>query len=141
MAVNPYASPYYGVPTYKQKQHNVQMVKKYYVLLDIVKHFTKWYDFKDLDNTHGYIRVNNEFFITSKKKTKFRMISRLDWVYYTPKDLARAIETNTVEQYYSQQLADPNSDPNVWRNAVEEYILKDYYAQRVNRQLDLLDNL
>lgn len=154
MAVNPYKSPLLvndpfksplleGIAKARQKQRNKEIVKKHYVLLNIVRNFTNWYDFKDLDDTYGYIEINNEFYITSttKKGTKMRMISRLDWVHYNPKDLALAIETDTVEAYYAQQLNDPASDPNVWADAVKEFELKTYYANRVGRSLDSLDNL
>jgi hypothetical protein len=141
MAVNPYASPLYARLTdTAQKRRNRAVVKRNIVLLNIVRNFANWYDFKDLSDTHGIIKVNDEFFIGAKK-AKMRMISRLDWVYYNPKDLARAIETDTVEQYYAQQLGDPNSDPNIWNDAVKEYELKTYYANRVGRPLDSLDNL
>lgn len=140
MAVNPYASPLYGRVTSVQKHKNREFVKNYYVLLNICKHFTKWYDFKDLDDEYGYIRVNKQFFIASEK-TNMRMISRLDWVYYNPKDLAHAIETDTVEQYYANQLGDPHSHPNIWRDTQQEFDLKTYYANRVGRPLDSLDNL
>ena len=138
MEVNPYNSPIL------QKLHNrrmIEIVKRHVPLLNICKHFKQFYIFKDINDMHGYIKVNNEFFITSKKTTKMRMISRLDWVHYKPQDLALAIQTNTVEQYYAQQLNDPASDPNIWYNTLEEYDLKEYYANRVNRKLDALDNL
>lgn len=141
MAVNPYASPQYErITSIAKKQRIIDFVRKHYVLLNICKHFTQWYDFKDLSDRYSMIRVNESFFI-SNKKPKMRMISRLDWVYYTPKDLARAIETDTVEQYYAQQLNDPNSDPNIWKDAIKEFELKTYYANRVGRPLDNLDNL
>ena len=141
MPVNPYRSPLLArLNDTKQKHQNREIVKRHWVLLNIVRNFTNWYDFKDLSDTHGIIKINHEFFIGAKK-TKMRMISRLDWVHYHPKDLARAIETDTVEAYYTQQLDDPASDPNIWADAVKEFELKTYYANRVGRSLDSLDNL
>lgn len=140
MVINPYASPQYGVPSYTKKQEIFQTVRSHYVLLNIVKHL-KSYQFKDIQTRHGSpICINNEFFI-ARKKTKFRMISRLDWVHYTPKELAHAIQTNTVEAYYVQQLLSPKSDPNDWKDPIEEFDLKTYYAERVGRTLDSMDNI
>ena len=142
MNVNPYNSPLlHKLQNKKHNQQMINMVKQNYVLLNICKHFSKFYVFKDIDDTHGYIKLNNQFYVSSKKKTTMRLISRLDWVYYEPKDLAHAIETDTVEVYYAKQLSNSQSYPNVWRDTSEEYDLKEYYANRAGRNLDTLDNL
>lgn len=106
--------------------------------MKIRQHFTtpvdgvapyKWYY-----SVNGYIYIH-------KQKPILRLKSRLDWVTYDPADLAYALEHDIVEQYYSNQLADPLSLPNVWKNTVEELDLKEYYAKRAGRKLDALDNL
>lgn len=144
MPINPHNSPHL------QKLHHArinQTVSKHIPLKQICKLFTPGYTFRQLSDTHGIIKINNEFFINAniksirKKGNKMRLISRLDWVHYDAADLAMAIETNTVELYYAQQLGDPRSDPNCWKNTVEELTLKSHYANRVNRPLDSLDNL
>jgi len=139
MAINPYKSAQYqgmnskGLQLHKQKQINRQKVKNHFVLLNIVRHFTNWYEFTDIQDSYGPIKINNQFFITRKKSTKFRLISHLDWAHYEPRDLAHAIETDTVNEYYEHQLKDTLSDPNNWADRDEEMELKTYYAERVGR--------
>ena len=86
-------------------------------------------------------RNHDKSIYIAKKKQIMRLKTRLDWVSYRPKDLAHAIETDTIEQYYAQQLTDPRSYPNVWKRKHEEIDTKEYYANRVGRQLDRLDNI
>ena len=76
-------------------------------------------------------------FIIIQKSNKFRLVSQIDLAYYTPKDLANAINTNTVEQYYEQMLNDKRSDPNKWKRLDEEMGIKSFYAARSHRA-DLL---
>lgn len=75
----------------------------------------------------------NKQFLLSKHSTKMRLLSHLDWVHYTPKELAHAIESGTIEQYYEQKLQDGRSDPNVWKRTDEEHELKSKYAARAGR--------
>lgn len=96
-----------------------------------------------LSNTHklkvsaqNMLIVNNQF-ILAKSKEKMRLVSQLDWVHYTPADLAQAINTNTVDAYYEQQLNDSLSDPNVWKRHHEEMELKSFYAQRSGRASEI----
>tara|TARA_R110002153_G_C13172547_1_gene484232 strand:- start:185 stop:592 length:408 start_codon:yes stop_codon:yes gene_type:complete len=98
------------------------------------------------DESHGYIRIQRATWqlpaiYISKKKPIFKILSRLDWVHYDPIELANAINNDTIEDYYSQQLSDPRSYPNDWKRPVEEIVLKTHYANRVGRPTDLLDNL
>ena len=81
---------------------------------------------------NGYLEVNGLFYI-AKNSNKMRLISHLDWCYYEPQCLADAINTDTVEEYYEQQLNDPNSDPNVWRDKDKEMDLKTHYAAKAGR--------
>lgn len=81
---------------------------------------------------NGMLGYNKEFLL-AKHSTKMRLYSQLDWVHYTPKELADAINTNTVEQYYELKLQDGRSNPNVWRRPDEEHELKAFYAARAGR--------
>ena len=74
----------------------------------------------------------NIIYITQTGK-KFRLKSYIDWACYDSQDLANALETGTVDGYYEQQLRDPRSDPNVWRDKSEEMCMKSYYAARAGR--------
>lgn len=147
MSVNPYNSPVLRQlqqhQQFKENQRQKEFVKKHLTLLNLCKCFTQWYNFSDLADVQGCIRVNNEFYLSTnrKKGNRMRLISRLDWVHYTPSDLAHAIETGSVAQYYGQQLQDPASGPNIWSDTLEELVLKTYYAHRMGRNLDVLDNL
>lgn len=75
----------------------------------------------------------NKQFLLAKHSAKMRLLSHLDWVHYTPKELANAINNNTVEEYYEQKLLDNRSDPNVWKRPSEEHELKAKYAARAGR--------
>lgn len=74
----------------------------------------------------------NKIYITKNSK-KFRPKSQIDWAWYDSNDLANALETNTTDKYYEQQLRDPRSDPNNWHDKSEEMTIKSYYAARSGR--------
>ena len=80
----------------------------------------------------GFLCINGDIYV-AKKSVKFRLRSHLDWAYYTPKTLADAINTDTVEQYYEAMLKDVKSDPNEWKDKDFEHELKAIYAQRAGR--------
>jgi hypothetical protein len=80
----------------------------------------------------GILCIGNDVYV-AKKSMKFRLRSHLDWAYYTPKTLAQAIDTNTVEQYYEIMLNDVRSDPNLWKDTDFEHELKAIYAERAGR--------
>jgi hypothetical protein len=81
---------------------------------------------------NGILSINKHIYL-AKKTTKMRIKSHLDWVWYTPKTLARAIDTDTVEEYYEIMMQHVNSDPNVWNDHDFEMELKSYYASREGR--------
>jgi len=81
---------------------------------------------------NGMLGYNKQFLI-AKNTAKMRLLSHLDWVHYTPKELAQAIDSNTIEQYYELKLQDGRSDPNVWKRPDEEHELKAFYAARAGR--------
>mgnify|MGYP003975873637 FL=1 len=87
----------------------------------------------DIRITQQKLLIVNKQFLLAGKKQKMRLVSYLDWVHYTPKTLAFAIETNQVEDYYWYQMGDPKSDPNIWKDINEEYQLKKFYALRAGR--------
>lgn len=74
----------------------------------------------------------NKIYITQTSK-KFRPKSQIDWAWYDSADLANALETNTTDKYYEQQLRDSRSDPNDWKDRSEEMTIKSYYAARSGR--------
>jgi len=75
----------------------------------------------------------NKYIYLAKKSNKFRLKSQMDWAWYTPRTLAHAINTGTVDSYYQVMLGHQNSDPNVWPDLDFEMELKSYYAARVGR--------
>lgn len=83
----------------------------------------------------GQIRITDhvEIFYLAKHKELFRLKSHLDWAAYTPNDLAQAINTKTVDQYYEQQMRAPLTPDNQWQDVVKELTLKSHYAHRVGR--------
>lgn len=93
--------------------------------------------------TNGMLRINKNDLVIfiAQHKQMFRIKSRLDWVHYEPQDLATNINNDTIEYYYFIQLNDPQSYPNDWARIQEEYDMKTYYANRVGRQIDIIDNI
>tara|TARA_R110000850_G_scaffold276403_1_gene418385 strand:- start:16 stop:447 length:432 start_codon:yes stop_codon:yes gene_type:complete len=91
----------------------------------------------------GFLRIerNKIVIYLTQNSTKFRIKSRLDWVHYDPIDLAKHINSDDIEYYYYMQLGDTKSYPNDWKRIQEEHDLKTYYANRVGRNTDLLDNI
>lgn len=91
----------------------------------------------------GFLRIerNKIVIYLTQNSTKFRIKSRLDWVHYDPQDLATHINNDTIEYYYYTQRGDQQSYPNDWKRLQEEYNLKTYYANRVGRQTDIIDNI
>jgi len=106
-------------------------IKLYYKWLPIQKHLNV--DTHQLDISRQNMLIVNKQFLLAANKSKMRLCSYLDWVHYTPKKLATAINTNQVEDYYWNQMGDVKSDPNVWKRSVEETTLKTYYANRAGR--------
>jgi 3D (Asp-Asp-Asp) domain-containing protein len=96
--------------------------------LAVKKHLTKPVNL--VDESYGFLRINN-FYLANN--SKMRLQSHLDWCYYDAKDLADAIENNSVDVYYEQQLSDVRSDPNKWKRSDEELELKSFYAARKGR--------
>jgi len=124
MAVNPHNSPYFKPNNFKSND---------------IKLYHRWAAIKKflISNHHvvemkGQLVVDSKFWI-AKHSSKMRMISQLDWVHYTPKTLAAAMDNNTVDVYYEQQLSDSRSDPNLWKRPDEESELKSHYAARAGR--------
>lgn len=89
------------------------------------------------NDMNGILTVNGKFYL-AKNSSKMRLKSHLDWVWYTPKTLAQAIDSDTVESYYEIMLNDIRTDPNVWKDIDFEMELKSHYAARAGRA-SLLD--
>ena len=86
----------------------------------------------DINEYNGILRIADCCYI-AKSTAKMRLKSHLDWCWYTPKTLAQAIDSNTIEVYYEIMLKDVRSDPNVWKDSDFELELKSFYAARVGR--------
>ena len=95
--------------------------------------------------SHGYLIVKapreDVRLVKKRHKNIMRLTSRLDWVWYDAKDLANAIDSDSVLDYYVQQLSDPRSYPNDWKRLVEEEDTKEHHAHRVGRNIDYADNI
>jgi hypothetical protein len=98
--------------------------------LRISRHLTKTH--LAHEGNSGILCIGKDIYV-AKKTMKFRLRSHLDWAYYTPKTLADALNTDTVEQYYEIMLNNIKSDPNQWKDKNIEMELKSYYAARVKR--------
>lgn len=122
--INPHNSPWN-----KPKPVFIKDKTFYYRWKAIEKHLTSKpsvAEYKD------YLVINGSYYI-AKHSPKMRIKSHLDWCWYTPKTLAQAIDSNTVETYYEVMLSDVRSDPNEWKDLDFEMELKSFYANRVGR--------
>ena len=116
-------------PWYKPTQTRIQDKSLYFRWAAINKHLTTTPVI--LEHT-GILTINDCCYI-AKNTAKMRLKSHLDWCWYTPKTLAQAIDSNTIEVYYEIMLTDVRSDPNVWKDRDFELELKSFYAQRSGR--------
>ena len=124
MTINPYSSPYY-----KPNNFYIDDILLYRRWMSIRQHLTSPHVVVEYP---GEIVINNHFRVATRS-AKMRLISHLDWVFYTPRDLAAAMDSNTVDVYYEQQLLDSQSDPNVWKDVDKEIELKTRYAVQAGR--------
>lgn len=85
------------------------------------------------DNNTATIKTPTLRIYISKTANKFRIKSHIDWAYYTPQELADAINRDDVDVYYETQLKHQLSDPNIWKRLDEEQDIKSYYAARAGR--------
>jgi hypothetical protein len=116
-------------PWNKPKNQLIQDFQLWARWKPIKKHLTTTARYQEWQ---GILEINEQFYI-AKKTSKMRLKSHLDWCWYTPKTLAQAIDTGTVEEYYEFMLHDGRTDPNIWKDRDVELELKTYYAERAGR--------
>ena len=122
--INPHNSPWN-----KPKPVFIADQSLYFRWKLISKHLTRTPDIRE---SHGYLKIDEICYI-AKNTCKMRLYSQIDWCWYTPKTLADAINSSSLEQYYEIMLNDIRSDPNVWKDADFELELKTHYAVRAGR--------
>lgn len=120
---NPYASPH-------RRQAFIPDQRLWWRWSAINRHLLGSYHLLQVQN--GILLIDDEFYI-AKHNPLMRLKSHLDWVHYTPGDLAQAIISDSVPVYYEYQMQDPASPHNQWQDPVEEMDLKAYYATRDGR--------
>jgi hypothetical protein len=76
-----------------------------------------------IEEKTGYILLNRKC-VLAKKKQKFRLVGHIDWVKYRMADLVDAMNTDSLEQYYSNQL---EKYPPDWKDKDLEKSLKQKY--------------
>jgi hypothetical protein len=135
--VNPYNSPWLKTTTkstgprvYPVIIFDPMLKKRYSEILNFATNKMEVAEY------NGILRINKQIYL-AKKSYKFRIISHLDWAWYTPKTLADAIDNDSVEAYYETMLKDVSSDPNVWKDSDFEIELKTFYAIRNGRASDI----
>jgi len=106
---------------------------KLYFRWQAIKKYMKQSKGYTLHDQMGQLLIRDCKCYIAKHSTKMRLYSHIDWCHYTPKGLAQAIESDSVDQYYEQMLKDHRSDPNVWQRPDEEHEMKTYYAARAGR--------
>jgi hypothetical protein len=122
--MNPHASPWYRrpVPVIRDQQLRWRWQA-------INQHLAR---VPDVIEYRGMLMINDQFYIC-KNSSKMRLKSHLDWVHYTPRTLAQAIDQQQVPVYYEFMMQDHRSDPNVWNDRDFEMQLKSFYAARAGR--------
>lgn len=132
--VNPYNSPWLKTTQPKSTGPKVYPVRIFDSMLKnrytAISNFTT--NKMEVAEYNGILRINKHIYL-AKKSYKFRIISNLDWAWYTPKTLADAIDNDSVEAYYETMLKNVSSDPNVWKDSDFEIQLKTFYAVRNGR--------
>jgi hypothetical protein len=116
-------------PWNKPKFQTINDKQLYFRWVAIKKHLTTQ---PDIAEYKGILAINDNYYI-AKNSSKMRIRSHLDWCWYTPKTLAQAIDSGTVESYYELMLNDVRSDPNLWKDRNFEMELKSLYAYRAGR--------
>ena len=116
-------------PWYKPAQTRIQDKVLYFRWAAIKQHLATNPNIREYN---GILKINDICYI-SKNTSKMRLHSHLDWCWYTPKTLAQAIDSNSIETYYEIMLNDVRSDPNVWKDHDFELDLKSFYATRAGR--------
>lgn len=122
--MNPLTSPWN-----KPKKIFINDQKLYWRWTAIQRHLTHQ---PQVSEYRGMLDIDRKFYL-AKNSPKMRLLSHLDWCWYTPKTLAQAMNNNTVEQYYELMLCDVRSDPNEWKDQDFEQELKSFYAARAGR--------
>jgi hypothetical protein len=109
-----------------------------FIFIQDIKLYRRWQEIKKHLTTNpcviernGYLEVNGCYI--AKNSSKMRLKSHLDWCHYTPKTLAQAIDSDTIESYYEVMLKNPQSDCNNWKDRQREMELKSYYANKAGR--------
>jgi hypothetical protein len=129
--MNPLNSPWN-----KPKFQTINDKLLYFRWSAIKKHLQKHHTVTEYQGVLA-VTVDLVDFYIAKNSPKMRLKSHLDWSWYTPKTLAQAMDTGTVDVYYEYMLKDCRSDPNLWRDHDEEMILKSYYAAREGRATEI----
>lgn len=117
---SPWNKPKFQIIRDKQLYFRWSAIKKYLITQPTINEY------------NGILKINDVCYI-AKNSPKMRLKSHLDWAWYTPKTLAQAIDSNTIDSYYEIMLNDVRSDPNQWKDHDFEMELKSFYAQRVGR--------
>ena len=82
--------------------------------------------------SNGLLLIDDVFFI-AKNSSRMRLKSHIDWVHYTAKTLAEAMNQDRVPEYYESQMRDPRSPANQWARSHQEQELKTRSAHRAGR--------
>lgn len=125
--MNPSSSPWN-----KPKFQSITDKQLYFRWTAIKKHLVKHHSFTEY---RGILKleVNGVEFYIAKHSPKMRLKGQLDWAWYTPKTLAQAMDSASVDSYYEIMLSDCRSDPNLWDDRDFEMQLKSFYASRAGR--------
>ena len=105
---------------------DISNYKFYYRWIAIERFFTTEHTYKE---TRSGLIIDEQLLIAANKP-KMRPLGQIEWSWYTPKTLAKAMDERTVLQYYEMMLKDKRSDPNKWKNKDQEMQKKALYAAR-----------
>ena len=90
----------------------------------------KKHEIKNIKKAYQGIIVN-DIILIAKNKNRFKLLGKLDWVYYPRINiLCDNIKNNTVKEYYEELILHEKSPPNEWKDKNKEKKLKEFYDNR-----------
>jgi len=113
-------------PTETYKYPYIESKSLYFRLLAI----DKLLDCQISVREHHQGLVIDEELIIAKNKPLFRPLGIIDWAHFTPKGLAKAINSGSASKYYKKMLKDPLSPQNKWCDKKLEREMKSFYLKR-----------
>ena len=90
----------------------------------------KSHEIKNIKRAYQGIIVN-DIILIAKNKNRFKLLGKLDWVYYPRINiLCDNLKNNTVKEYYEELISHEKSPSNEWKDKNKEKRLREFYDNR-----------